>query len=185
MYERNCLICILFRIVRARRCCFCILLSFISCSQLVYRRMLGFSTVYSTLCSLNMTTFLSHIADIPSCILCKWVRAHGDSSNSISVTWSRFGTSFYRIWKFVAMFTRACFLDPVLSPLNPAYTRPPYISRTRFDVVLTAMRRSFKWPFIRLSHKNTVCIFFLSMCYMHCFILLLLDFITWVIFGNQ
>jgi hypothetical protein len=32
----------------------------------------------------NMTTFLSHTAEIPGCILCKWVRAHGDISNSIS-----------------------------------------------------------------------------------------------------
>jgi hypothetical protein len=35
----------------------------------------------------DLATFLSHIADIPGCILCKWVRAHGDSSNSISETW--------------------------------------------------------------------------------------------------
>ena len=80
------------------------------------------SAVYSTLCSLtwphycsiqysllsDMTTFLSHIADIPGCILCKWVRAHGDSSNSISETWWWFGTSFCGIRKFVTMFTRAC-----------------------------------------------------------------------------
>jgi hypothetical protein len=45
----------------------------------------------------DMTTFLSHIADIPGCILCKWVRADGDSLNSISETWWWFGTSFYGI----------------------------------------------------------------------------------------
>jgi len=34
----------------------------------------------------DMTTFLSHIADIPGCILCKWVGAHYDNLNSISET---------------------------------------------------------------------------------------------------
>jgi hypothetical protein len=45
----------------------------------------------------DMTTFVSHIADVPGCVLCKLVTAHGDSLNSISETWWWFGTSFYGI----------------------------------------------------------------------------------------
>jgi hypothetical protein len=151
--------CILFRIVEGRRCCFCILLNFTSCSHLVYMRMLGFSAVYSTLCFLTWPHFCPIIADIPGCILCKWVRAHGDSLNSIS--------DFVVVWHFFLGNLKVCChvhknmpLDPILCPLNPAYTWPPYFSKMCFDVVLTAMHRSFKWPFIRLSHKNFYAFFF-------------------------
>jgi hypothetical protein len=56
----------------------------------------------------DMTTFLSHIAEILGCVLCKCVRAHGDGLNSISETSYFFGTLFYGIRKFVTLFTRAC-----------------------------------------------------------------------------
>ena len=130
----------------------------------------------------DVTTFLSHIADTPCCILCKLVSAHGDSVQcfrNLVVVWHFFLWNLnvcYRVHKSMP-------IDPILSPLNLAM---PYHSISlRYVLMSLQLRIDLSSGQSSGFHTRMLYVlFFLHVCHMHCFSLLL-DFITRVIFGNQ